>query len=695
MGMLDDIMGRDFELDGGGPRGGGGGGGPRAGGVGPLGVSVNENVVPVRTRVPVAPPPGYRPGIDPEWNYFPMSNPPASVIDPMTVPAPVLPYGADLSLLQNLDFSNLDLSGLGSLGTPSITPPPVAPVVPSLTSPAMPPYTMPEIDYDLLASSINMPTFDIPDYTDLSTQLADIQGGLAGLQIPDYQTPTIDYEQLAANMPDFTMPSFEMPDFTVPTIDYEQLAANIPDFTMPTIDYDLLAGNMPSFDLPDYTQQFENLGTTLGGVESYLGNLGNINMPTFEMPDYTQQFENLQSGIGGLGSQIGGLQGNMPSFEMPDYTQQFENLGTTLGGLGQQIGGLQMPSFESPDYNQQFENLQQQIGNIGYGGPSLAEIQGLMPTYKAPDYSQELANIMGSLNTLQPQQYVPENPYGLGGVGFARGGPIRYGIGESVLRNKYLNPGVSDTGTAEWWNPVAALPHVTFENLEQTGEPMVGMPFGSYGKRINEELGWEPPPETLEEYEKRKKEELARLFAQNPENRPIPFAEGGPIRYQAGEGITGLTRELGGTGGQEAMMTEGNEQLIQATIQAVLGMLPDQQTADAVIQQFIGLYGQEAFMALREEILQSQAPGAQTEGLIEGFGGGMDDFVQGVAGSQETIAASPGEYIVPADVVSQLGDGNSTEGSRKLDGMSKRVRMAKTGTIEQAPPIDSRKVLPI
>ena len=608
MGMLDDIMGRDFELDGGGPRGGGG--------VSPLGVSVNENVVPVRTRVPVAPPPGYRPGIDPEWNYFPMSNPPASVIDPMTVPAPVLPYGADLSLLQNLDFSNLDLSGLGSFGTPSITPPPVAPVVPSLTAPAMPPYTMPEIDYDLLASSINMPTFDIPDYTDLSTQLADIQGGLAGLQIPDYQTPTIDYEQLAANMPDFTMPSFEAQDFTMPSFE-------MPDFTMPTIDYDLLAGNMPSFELPDYTQQFENLGTTLGGVESYLGNLGNINMPTFEMPDYTQQFENLQSGIGGLGSQIGGLQGNMPSFEMPDYTQQFENLGTTLGGLGsqigslqgnmpsfempdytqqfenlgttlgglgQQIGGLQMPSFESPDYNQQFENLQQQIGNIGYGGPSLAEIQGLMPTYKAPDYSQELANIMGSLNTLQPQQYVPENPYGLGGVGFARGGPIR---------------------------------------------------------------------------------------------------------YQAGEGIAGLTRELGGTGGQEAMMTEGNEQLIQATIQAVLGMLPDQQTADAVIQQFIGLYGQEAFMALREEILQSQAPGAQTEGLIEGFGGGMDDFVQGVAGSQETIAASPGEYIVPADVVSQLGDGNSTEGSRKLDGMSKRVRMAKTGTIEQAPPIDSRKVLPI
>ena len=47
-----------------------------------------------------------------------------------------------------------------------------------------------------------------------------------------------------------------------------------------------------------------------------------------------------------------------------------------------------------------------------------------------------------------------------------------------------------------------------------------------------------------------------------------------------------------------------------------------------------------------------------------------------------------------ADVVSQLGDGNSEEGSRKLDGMLERTRMAKTGTIEQAPPIDSRSVLP-
>ena len=163
-------------------------------------------------------------------------------------------------------------------------------------------------------------------------------------------------------------------------------------------------------------------------------------------------------------------------------------------------------------------------------------------------------------------------------------------------------------------------------------------------------------------------------------------AAGGMLRYQEGQGIAGLGQE-------EAMMTEGNDQLIEATMMAIQGMVGDQATADAIINQFIGLYGEEAFLALREQVLNPDGQ-AQTQGMIEGFGGGMDDFVQGVAGNQERIAASPGEYIVPADVVSQLGDGNSTEGSRKLDGMLERTRMAKTGTIEQAPPIDSRRVLP-
>jgi len=676
--------------------------------------------VSVQRRGVVAPPADYRPGIDPEWNYFgstldPIDDPTAPVTDPIyTYPGipPTYspgwnPYDVDLS---DLGIQFQENGGGFNLGD------------------YMPDFTMPEIDYDLLAGAMGTPSFDMPDYTDLNQQLLDLQGGLGGLeaqfqdfQMPTFEMPDLDYDLLASNinmptfeMPDYTqqfenlqtglgglgtqiggfqMPSFEFPDYTQ---QFENLGTTLggfgtqlgnfqtPTFEIPDFDYDLLAGNiagninMPSYEIPDYSQLFENLQTGIGGLGTQIGNMpsfdipdynqlfqdlqgsigglgtqiGGLQMPSYEIPDYSQLFENLQTGIGGLGTQIGGLQ--MPSYETPDYTQLFQDLQGSIGGLGTQIGGLQMPSFDMPDYtqafenlqsgigglgsqignmpsfdmpnyNQQFENLQQQIGGLGYGGPSLEDIQGIMPSYQGyggpslediqgimpsyqgyggpslediqgimpsyqmPDYSQDLSAIMSGINALQPQQYVPENPYGTSGWGFAKGGKIP--------------------------------------------------------------------------------------------------------RHQEGKGIAGIARELGGSGGEEAMMTEGNEQLIQATVQAILGMLPDQQTADVIIQKFIGLYGHESFLTLREQVLNPDGQ-AQTEGLIEGFGGGMDDFVPGIAGSQEKIATSPGEYIIPADVVSQLGDGNSNEGSRMLDGMSERVRMAKTGTIEQAEPIDSKKVLP-
>ena len=520
----------------------------RSGGNNPMNPIGNPNIVPTAARIPVAPPPGYRPGIDPEWNYFPNSNPPATTMGQypygITPPANLPSFGNALAGIQDLDLSSLDLSNLDLSGLGFSQPSTLS--VEEEATPEIEQPTMPEIDYDLLASKINFPSqpaFEMPDYGDLTERLAGIEQSLS---------------------------------------------------------------NMPTFQMPDYTQQFENLQTGLGGLGSQIGGLqmpsfdmpefdynqfagnkaGQIQMPSFEMPDYSQQFENLQQGIGGLGTQFSNFQ--MPSFEMPDYSQQFSDLSTQIGN---------MPSFEMPDYGQQFQDLQtglgtlgQQIGGMGYSGPSLEQIQEIMSGYQMPDYYSQFQNLEDQIANI-----------GYGGT------------------NLYNDPFSSGFGVSD-------------------------RPGGFGG-----------------------------------------FAKGGSIRYQAGEGIAGLE--------EGAEMTEGNEQLIQATIMVIEGMAPDQATADAIINQFIGLYGQEAFMVLREQVLNPDGQ-AQTQGMIEGFGGGMDDFVQGVAGSQERIAASPGEYIVPADVVSQLGDGNSEEGSRKLDGMLERTRMAKTGTIEQAPPIDSRSVLP-
>ena len=63
----------------------------------------------------------------------------------------------------------------------------------------------------------------------------------------------------------------------------------------------------------------------------------------------------------------------------------------------------------------------------------------------------------------------------------------------------------------------------------------------------------------------------------------------------------------------------------------------------------------------------------------------MDDDLRGMIGDKERIAVSQDEFIVPADVVSMLGDGSSDAGSKELYDMMDRVRQEKTGTTKQAP----------
>jgi len=76
------------------------------------------------------------------------------------------------------------------------------------------------------------------------------------------------------------------------------------------------------------------------------------------------------------------------------------------------------------------------------------------------------------------------------------------------------------------------------------------------------------------------------------------------------------------------------------------------------------------------------AAGGPLSRLVQGAGGGQDDNVVG--------ALSPGEFVVPADVVSDLGDGSNEAGADKLLQLMKNVRHHK-GRPKRLPP-KSKKV---
>tara|TARA_Y100000816_G_C26101928_1_gene584295 strand:- start:1461 stop:3317 length:1857 start_codon:yes stop_codon:yes gene_type:complete len=141
------------------------------------------------------------------------------------------------------------------------------------------------------------------------------------------------------------------------------------------------------------------------------------------------------------------------------------------------------------------------------------------------------------------------------------------------------------------------------------------------------------------------------------------------------------------------MPDQKTDRLISLAQQAIRGELEEEE-ADAIIQMFIDELGVEAFRALREVTLEEIVPGSQKEGEIVGQGGGMDDLVPGMIGNNQRLAASPGEYIVPADVVSGLGDGSTDAGVQELDGMLDRVRMERTATTQQPAPLPKGGVLP-
>ena len=86
--------------------------------------------------------------------------------------------------------------------------------------------------------------------------------------------------------------------------------------------------------------------------------------------------------------------------------------------------------------------------------------------------------------------------------------------------------------------------------------------------------------------------------------------------------------------------------------------------------------------------------GSRKQRYLDGETDGMADKVPATIDNEDPAALSDGEYVIPADVVSHLGNGNSDAGAKVLDEMLSRVRKARTGETKQAPEINPKEFLP-
>jgi hypothetical protein len=80
--------------------------------------------------------------------------------------------------------------------------------------------------------------------------------------------------------------------------------------------------------------------------------------------------------------------------------------------------------------------------------------------------------------------------------------------------------------------------------------------------------------------------------------------------------------------------------------------------------------------------------------FLKGGGDGMSDDIPAMIGKQQKAALSDGEFVVPADVVSHLGNGSSRAGAKKLYSMMDNIRQARTGKKRQAPEVKPDRYMP-
>ena len=80
--------------------------------------------------------------------------------------------------------------------------------------------------------------------------------------------------------------------------------------------------------------------------------------------------------------------------------------------------------------------------------------------------------------------------------------------------------------------------------------------------------------------------------------------------------------------------------------------------------------------------------------MLKGPGDGMSDSIPAHIGGKQPARLADGEFVVPADVVSHLGNGSTDAGAKQLYSMMNKVRKARTGNPKQGKQIKPEKYLP-
>jgi hypothetical protein len=265
--------------------------------------------------------------------------------------------------------------------------------------------------------------------------------------------------------------------------------------------------------------------------------------------------------------------------------------------------------------------------------------------------------------------------------------------GEDVTND----PGYSDANGAITKNADGSYTYKTWAQLDT----IAGVPTGStYGDSGAVDLGnwWNKLGTSIQ-----------NTFLQKD-------AKGNPIagQYDIGKILAASGGALGGLaglmGGNKPTTTPSGYQGGIPQLAAVRTALPQSARTPYTGQpamgrryftdtQYVAPAQAEATRAAQQQAIQPvqaahgglmAAKGTYLRGSTDGMADELNTSIEG----KQPAKLSHGEFVVPADVVSHLGNGNSDAGAKKLYQMMDRIRMARTGTKKQGKEINPDNFMP-
>jgi len=223
--------------------------------------------------------------------------------------------------------------------------------------------------------------------------------------------------------------------------------------------------------------------------------------------------------------------------------------------------------------------------------------------------------------------------------------------------NAVSDPGktLSQIGTNIQKNPISAL--VTGAGLYSSGATPTGQ------QRAPKEAPYDPSkyPE--------------RFPARQPSWTPDPTGY-----------LPGVSPERSYNFAKGGLASLRGEQGMTANIvnEAKAALLNEHPRPKEALARFEGMFGADALGMLRDRI---------AGGRTTGPGSGMDDLIPGTIEGRQKVRLADGEFVVPADVVSGLGDGSTDHGVRRLHEMMNAVRKQRTGKETQPKSIGGKITL--